>query len=292
VPERIDHVIVATPDLTALEVAFVRLGFHVLGGGQHPHLGTRNRIILLDEGYIELLAIADEQVASPAVCARIASAPGWIGFALQSADIIAEAAAMHSRGADVRRPRQGRLVAPDGDTRSWQTVAVASDDLFGAAEPIPFLIQHESAGAQHQRELAGGDIIAPHPNGALRLHAVSVAIADLDNINAAFARTYGLPVSGVAHGDALLGATVLTLDLPASGQSIILAQPSGTGLASDRMLSAGEGICCVWVAVADLGATQSTLQNRGVRVEAVVDGLLVPANTLGGAPLVFVQATE
>ena len=64
----------------------------MVGGGQHPHLGTRNRIILLDQGYIELLAIADEQVVSPAVRERITSAPGWIGFALQSADIVAEAA--------------------------------------------------------------------------------------------------------------------------------------------------------------------------------------------------------
>ncbi len=64
-PERIDHVIVAGRDLTQLEAAFTRLGFNVVGGGQHPHLGTRNRIILLDQGYIELLASADEQVVSP-----------------------------------------------------------------------------------------------------------------------------------------------------------------------------------------------------------------------------------
>lgn len=290
-PERIDHVIVAAPDLTALEAGFVRLGFHVVGGGQHPHLGTRNRIILLDQGYIELLAIADEQVVSPAIRARIASAPGWIGFALQSADIVAEAAAMRARGADVRGPRPGKLVAPGGNTRSWQTVTVASDDLFGAAEPIPFLIQHESTGAQHQRELAGGNAIAPHPNGALRLHAVSLAAANRDSSRAAFERAYGLPVSGVAHGDALLGGDVLTLDLPASGESIILAQPLGDGLASDRMVSVGEGVCCVSVAVADLGATQSYLRQSGVSVESVADGLLVPARTLGGAPLVFVQVT-
>ena len=87
-PERIDHVIAAAADLDQLEAAFTRLGFYVVGGGQHPHLGTRNRIILLDQGYIELLAIADEQVVSPAVRQRIMTAPGWIGFALQSVDIV------------------------------------------------------------------------------------------------------------------------------------------------------------------------------------------------------------
>src|SRR6185312_4107564 len=113
-PERIDHVIAAAADLDQLEAAFMRLGFNVVGGGQHPHLGTRNRIILLDQGYIELLAIADEQVVSPAVRQRVMTAPGWIGFALQSVDIASEAAAMQARGADIRGPNPGRLVAPGG----------------------------------------------------------------------------------------------------------------------------------------------------------------------------------
>ena len=151
-PTRIDHVIVAGRDLAQLEAAFTRLGFNVVGGGQHPHLGTRNRIILLDQGYIELLAIADEQVVSPAVRERIETAPGWIGFALQSANIVAEADGMRARGADIRGPKPGRLVAPNGNVRSWQTVTVGGDDLFSSAEPIPFLIQHHSSGAQHQQE--------------------------------------------------------------------------------------------------------------------------------------------
>ena len=154
----------------------------MVGGGQHPHLGTRNRIILLDQGYIELLAIADEQVVSPAVRQRIMTAPGWIGFALQSADIVTEAAAMRARGADIRGTKPGRLVAPGGSVRSWQTVTVGGDDLFSAAEPIPFLIQHDSSGAQHQQELAGADTIAPHPNGAQRLQAVVLAVASLPTL--------------------------------------------------------------------------------------------------------------
>src|SRR5690349_23244415 len=117
-PERIDHVIVAAADLDHLEAAFTRLGFRVVGGGQHPHLGTRNRIILLGEGYIELLAIADQQVVSPAVRERIMTAPGWIGVALQSSDIGAEADEMRMRGADARGPNPGRLVAPTGNVRS------------------------------------------------------------------------------------------------------------------------------------------------------------------------------
>jgi hypothetical protein len=292
VPERIDHVIVAAPDLTALEAAFIRLGFHVVGGGQHPHLGTRNRIIVLDQGYIELLVIADEQVVSPAIRERIARAPGWIGFALQSADIAAEAEAMRARGVDTRGPRPGRLVATNGNVRSWRTVTVSGDDLFSAAEPIPFLIQHDSTSAQHQRELAGDDAISPHPNGALRLHSVSLAVANLSAAAVNFDRTYGLAVGGPVIMSELLGSNTLALQLTAPGEAIVLAQPVRDGLANDRLLSAGEGVCCVSIAVADVAITQSYLQKSGVTVEAVTDGLLLPATTLGGASLVLEQATQ
>ncbi len=231
-PERIDHVIAAAADLDQLEAAFTRLGFLVVGGGQHPHLGTRNRIILLDQGYIELLAIADERVVSPVVRQRIMTAPGWIGFALQSADIGAEAAAMHERGADIRGPKPGRLVAPSGSVRSWQTVTIGGDDLFSAAEPIPFLIQHDSSGAQHLQELAGTDTIAPHPNGAQRLHSVVVAVASLPDAQDAFARDYGLTASHLSRVAPSFNAETLSLPLLAGGERIVLAEPQGAGIVS------------------------------------------------------------
>ena len=287
-PERIDHIIAAASDLDQLEVTFTRLGFYVVGGGQHPHLGTRNRIILLDQGYIELLAIADEQVVSPVVRQRITSAPGWIGFALQSSDIVAEAAEMRARGADIRGPNPGRLVAPSGSVRSWQTVTVGGDDLFSAAEPLPFLIQHNSSGAQHQQELAGTDTIVPHPNGAQRLQSVMVAVANLPDVQVAFARDYGLVASSPVEVVPFVNA-ILTLKLPSDGERIVLAEPLGTGIVSDRLTSAGEGVCCVTVAVADLAATRADLENNGVICEQWKNGLLVPAAVTGGAPVAFVS---
>ncbi|HEY7342355.1 MAG TPA: VOC family protein [Ktedonobacterales bacterium] len=287
-PVRIDHVIVADRDLAQLEAAFTRLGFNVVGGGQHPHLGTRNRIILLDQGYIELLAIADEQVVLPAVRERIEMAPGWIGFALQSADIAKEAGEMRMRGADVRGPKPGRLVAPDGSVRSWQTITVGGDDLFSAAEPIPFLIQHDSSGAQHQHELAGADPISPHPNGAQRLQAVIVATASLSATEDVFARDYGLRVTRPAITVQVLAALARALPLQAAGERIVLAEPLGAGIVNDRLLSAGEGVCCVSVAVADLAVTHDFFQQSGVPNIQWEDGLMIPGEVTG-APLAFVK---
>ena len=289
-PERIDHVIVAAADLEQLEAAFTRLGFHVVGGGQHPHLGTRNHIILLGEGYIELLAIADERVVSPAVRQRIMTAPGWIGFALQSVSVGVEATVMRERGADVREPKPGRLVAPGGGVRSWRTVTVGGDDLFSSAEPIPFLIQHDSSGEPHQRELAGADAIEPHPNGAHRLQAVVLAVDSLAKAADSFAQAYGMSPYRAPTEPPALGATIVVLPLPLADEQIMLAQPSGAGIVADRLGTAGEGVCCVAVAVNDVAATRSYLENAGVVFTQWEDRLLIPAAATGGAPLVFAAA--
>lgn len=288
-PERIDHIIVAAADLAAIEASFTRLGFHVVGGGTHPHLGTRNRIIVLDQGYFELLAIADEETVSPAVRDRVRSAPGWIGFALQSADIAREAAAMRTRGADLRGPTPGRLVAPSGTARSWRTVVVGGDDLFNNAEPVPFLIQHDSIGEQHQRELAGADTIAPHANGAGRLQLVVIAVTDLASSYEAIARTYDFKAPGSARECASFNAMGMSLPFDAVDERISLVQPLGAGIAAERLASAGEGVCCVTVTVTNLPATRSYLENAGVAF-SVWDGgaLFIPAEATGGAPLAFV----
>lgn len=191
-PARIDHVITAGPSLEALEDAFTRLGFSVVGGGTHPHLGTRNRIIILGEGYIELLAIADPVRVSPTLRQRVASGVAWVGYALQSDDIEAEAQAMRARGEDVRGPTAGRLVAPDGSARGWRVVTLGGDDLWAAALPLPFLIQHDSDGERHRRELAGADPIAPHPNGARRLLGVTLRTADPATLRSHYERAFGL----------------------------------------------------------------------------------------------------
>src|SRR5579862_5996876 len=186
-PARIDHVIVMGRDLPQLEATFVRLGFFVTGGGRHPHLGTQNRIIILDEGYIELLAIADPAIVSPTLTARLAHGEGWVGFAVQSAEIERETAAMLTRGVDARGPHVGRLVALDGQARGWRVTTLATSDLWSAAEPLPFLIQHDTAGERHRAELAGSGGLAPHPNGALRLRDVAIATDDLGALRERFA---------------------------------------------------------------------------------------------------------
>lgn len=196
---------------------------------------------------------------------------------------------MRERGADVRGPKPGRLVAPSGSARSWHTVTVGGDDLFSAAEPIPFLIQHDSSGEQHQRELAGADAVAPHPNGAHRLQSVVVALENLTDATRDFAQAYGLSPVSAPFKDSAFGATSVVLSLRGVDEQIVLAQPEGAGIAADRLASAGEGVCCVSVVVDDIAATRSYLGDAGVGFTQTEDGLLIPVEATGGAPLKFVD---
>ena len=201
-PTRIDHVIIAAPDLERLEEAFQRLGFSVVGGGTHSHLGTRNRIIILGDGYIELLAVADAARVSPVLRERIARGSGWVGYALQSDDITAEALAMRGRGVDVYGPTTGRLVAPNGTARSWQVVTIDTDDLWAAALPLPFHIQHDSSGERHRQELAGSDDVTPHANGADRIAGATICAADMDALRERFERAYAVEPASLTTRDA------------------------------------------------------------------------------------------
>ncbi|HEX9037801.1 MAG TPA: VOC family protein [Ktedonobacterales bacterium] len=192
-PSSIDHVILAGPDLDKLEQTFTRLGFHVTGGGRHPHLGTRNRIIVLDDSYIELLAIADPERASPALIGFIAQGGGWLGYALQTTDIVAETNAMRARGVDARGPTAGSLTAPDGSSRGWRVTTIGSEDIWQASFPVPFLIQHNTTGETHRMELAGAGGIAPHPNGASHLMSARHICRDVAEVAGRFQAAYNLP---------------------------------------------------------------------------------------------------
>jgi hypothetical protein len=289
-PVRVDHVIAAGPDLAALARAYARLGFHVTGGGTHPHLGTRNRIVVLGEGYVELLALDVPYRASRALRQRIERGPGWIGFAMQSGDIDAEVAAMRQRGARVYGPNPGRLVAPGGQARSWRVAAVDAEDLWQSAEPLPFLIQHDATGERHRQELAGAGGLAPHPNGAVRLAEVVVAVRDLENAALRYAFTYDLQPAATSSSDAGLGARVLDLPLDGGRERIRLAQPEREGVAADRIAAASEGLCLISVAVDDVRRTAAFLRGQGIRFAETGEGLGVPAEEAGGAALRFVAA--
>jgi hypothetical protein len=91
---RIDHVIYAAADLDAVTAGFEkRLGLAAQAGGRHEGHGTRNRIVPLGGGYLEVLAVADPQEAAGSpfgrgLLTRLArDGDGWLGWVVAVDDV-------------------------------------------------------------------------------------------------------------------------------------------------------------------------------------------------------------
>ena len=62
----LDHIAVAATDLAAgAQAVEAKLGLTLQPGGQHPHMGTHNRLMSLGPDYLEVIAI-DPEGATPA----------------------------------------------------------------------------------------------------------------------------------------------------------------------------------------------------------------------------------
>ncbi len=91
---RIDHIIYATRELDgAAERIEALLGLAAAGGGRHEGMGTHNRIVPLGDGFLELLAVCDEEEGAraplrAAVRRRVeACGEGLMGWAVEVDDL-------------------------------------------------------------------------------------------------------------------------------------------------------------------------------------------------------------
>src|ERR1700676_3310184 len=144
----IDHIIIGVYDLEKAAAQFdEKLGLQPSGGGIHPSGGTANRIIVIGDSYLELIAVRAPEEAQQSMLERMAKGEGYLNVALASSDIEAEGAAMRGRGITIFGPMPGQLRAADGRARGWSRIDVERPLL---AQHYPFLIQHDSAGEERR----------------------------------------------------------------------------------------------------------------------------------------------
>src|SRR5713101_5612380 len=95
----IDHIIIGVYDLEKAARQFgEKLGLQPSGGGIHPSGGTANRIIVIGDSYLELIAVRTPQEAQQSMLDRLAKGEGYLNVVLASNDIDADGAAMRERG--------------------------------------------------------------------------------------------------------------------------------------------------------------------------------------------------
>lgn len=139
---RLDHVIIAVPDLDAAMEDYRVLGFTVIYGGRHASGATHNALICFsDSTYIELLALvegAQPGNVNSLTAQMLQKGEGLVGYALLSQDFQTDIEALRARGVNVSAVSDGGRTRTDGVELRWRGALV--DD--GTS---PFLIEDVTA---------------------------------------------------------------------------------------------------------------------------------------------------
>jgi catechol 2,3-dioxygenase-like lactoylglutathione lyase family enzyme len=250
---RIDHVMICVSDLAKALETYRRIGFDVKPGGVHPGGGTENAIAWFKDDYLELLGVraGEQQAAGAALVDFIARGGGLRYIAIQSDDLAADVAAMRQRGVDVGDPTPGGRKTPAGQEFRWTAARLGP----GNALPI-FFIQHLTPQAERRRGHTGD-----HPNGALGLERVYIAVTDVAAEAATYARVLGIPHKPIVRGQ-VIKADMAVFDLGATGLTV--AQPMEPGPASEAIARRGPGPFQVLYPTRSMDAAAKWMADHGM----------------------------
>ncbi|HEY7254751.1 MAG TPA: VOC family protein [Methylomirabilota bacterium] len=285
---RVDHVMICVPDLSRGIDAYQRIGFHIYPGGAHTGRATHNAIAFTGEEYLEVLSLRDRAAVAAggpdeSLARYLDEGGGFRVVALQSDDLVADVAAMRGRGVDVGEIRDGGRRTPAGQELRWRAAF-----LGGAAAPPIFIIQHLTPLAERRRQVPkAGD----HPNGALRVERVYIAVPDVTATARAYARILGLPMPAIHRGQ-VIKADMAVFDLGPTGLTV--AQPAEAGPAAEALARRGPGPFQVLYRTSGMDAAVRWMTThglpeptRGVR-NTGEQAILVGPEHAGGAYIGFV----
>lgn len=167
---RLDHLAVVAADLeTGVAAVEAALGVRLAAGGQHPHMGTHNRLLNLGEAYLEVIA-PDPSLPRP-------SRPRWFSMDRHAGPprLTNWICATDDLDATLREAPEGAGDATPltrGDFR-WR-IAIPASGTLPFDDAFPALIQWE--GAAHP---------APRlPDAGVRLTALTLVNPQADALRA------------------------------------------------------------------------------------------------------------
>ena len=277
----IDHIIIGVRNLEKAATQFSqKLGLAVSDGGIHPTGGTANRIIVIGDTYLELIAIHNPAEAQQSMLDRLAIHEGYLNFVIASNDIEADTKAMINRGVTILGPTPGSLRAADGRMRRWSRTDIERPDL---TQRYPFIIQHDSAGDERRFRLAGWTTPPDHALGAMQVRSTTIAVTNLVEATQRFQHIYGLQPSDSFTGEAD-GWDAMLLAFPLGGndkgQCFELAEPLPLSAEADldvdyehlpepgalarHLEQFGESLCRMTLAVENLDASRRYLDEQEV----------------------------
>lgn len=193
---RLDHIVIYVPDLARAMADYTELGFRVEPGGTHAR--TENALISFADGsYLELLALQKnwkrpliklaaklgfiERSAAKKtdmywrLLRWISRGTGIVDWCAGTDDIAATLEQWERAGLDHLGHQAFDRTRPDGQVAKWYLGSAKTMDL-------PFLI--EDISARDIRVPATG--IDAHPNGAIGISQISLAVDDPEKMRARF----------------------------------------------------------------------------------------------------------
>ncbi|WP_426568296.1 VOC family protein [Streptomyces canus] len=171
IPSRLDHLVLATPDLAATVAEFTRrTGVTPAPGGVHVGLGTRNHLVGLGgRAYLEIIGPDPEQPAPAGprpFCVDGLDRPRTITWAISPPDLDRAVAAARASGYDPGDVREMSRRRPDGTVLEWRLTDGGAPHPSGL---VPFLIDwgstvHPSASGLPVTPLSEMSATAPDPD--------------------------------------------------------------------------------------------------------------------------------
>jgi hypothetical protein len=273
----LDHIAHFAPAMDAAAAAMERCGFRLTPysvqanaapDGTLIPAGTANRCAMLRRGYLEILVRVSDTPISRQLEAQLARYTGVHLAAFSTSDIEAERARLAGAGFapldPVRlRRKTGRAGRPDEEAR-FTVLRVPSDRMPEGR--LQFLTHHTEAAVWDPPDLE-------HPNGAVSLDAIHIAVDAPESVAERYTRFLGRPAQRA--GDAFAVAT--------ERGRVVLHGPDGADFAPARVVPQ---MVAYEIGTADLAATGRFLAARGIPLVEVVDGLaaMLPAE-IGGTIL-------
>lgn len=282
----LDHVGLFAPAIEPLAAQYERLGFSLTPLAQHARpdapgmpsqlRGTGNRCAMLEQGYIELLAIVDPALDTLGVPEALKRYTGMHILAFRIEDPAAVATRLRDDGFEIAQTYLERSVStPDADAVARFTQIRPVDGSL--PEGRVFMLRHETPDLIWQARYLS------HPNTAVAVAEVVVAVGDIAEACGRYDRYFGQSAE-IVNGSAsyvlkpgrftLKTVEQLRDDAP-SIKPPVLPYPA-----------------ILIIDVADLATAEALLKQNGVPYVGCANRLCLDPREAGGVMLVFRRAKQ
>ncbi len=276
----IDHVLVAVRDLDKAADDWRRLGFAVTPRGGHPEWGTANHCVMFEGDYVELIGAVGPGAKAEALRAILNDrGEGVAGLALASRDGAAACSDLRKAGVGCGEPQSlsRRLEAPEGTVTPMFSVFDLPEGTVPGATTI--VCQHVTPELLRRKEWL------EHPNGALAITSLTIAVDDPEAHRAGLEKVFGPGCAAVTDN---------TVAVHTGHGMLLLVRPDEvTQLHPDEALeelSTVPAVVALTVAVYDADKAARHLAEQGVPFGRDNDGTIrIGPEHAGGVFLEFVR---